>query len=370
MFFSKSKNLWIERVQGEDGKPHEVSAKTKSELAKKLYAHQVKVDNGPLFSEIADAWEDFHYKKIEPTTAAAYAPHVARAKDFFDGEYIKDITPDRLQAFIEEQAERGYSKDTVRRSKTVLSKLFKYAMVQPGSKIKYNPCAAVDVPRGLSKTRREPPEENQLAKIKPDCEMGLFAYFIFYTGLRDGELLGLRWEDIDLENKVIHVKRVATYPTNKPVIKERTKTAAGLRDVPLLDNLLAVLPDQRHGYVFGGDQPLTKTQLRKRWLSWCRTIGEAEAEEYTHTGSNGHEYKRVKYTPKITPYQLRHEYATLLEAAGVSEFDAKSAMGHSSIVVTKDIYTHIQDRKHKSELADKLNAHVAKAQPRTPAHNE
>lgn len=370
MFFSKSKGLWIERVIGEDGKTHEVSAKTKSELAKKLYAHQVKVDNGPLFSEIADAWEEFHARKIEPTTAAAYAPHVARAKDFFDGEYIKDITPDRLQAFIDAQAERGYSKDTVRRSKTVLSKLFKYAMVQPGSKVKFNPCAAVDVPRGLSKTRREPPEENQLAKIKPDCEMGLFAYFIFYTGLRDGELLALRWEDIDTNNKIIHVRRVATYATNKPVIKERAKTAAGLRDVPLLDNLLAVLPDQRRGYVFGGDAPLTKTQLRKRWLSWCRSIGEAEAEEYSHTGSNGHTYTRVKYSPKITPYQLRHEYATLLEAAGVSEFDAKSAMGHSSIVVTKDIYTHIQARKHKSELADKLNAHVAKTQPRTPAHKE
>ena len=363
MFFSKSKNLWIERVQGEDGKTHEVSAKTKSELAKKLYAHQVKVDNGPLFSEIADAWEEFHYKKIEPTTAAAYAPHVARAKEFFEGEYIKDITPDRLQAFIEEQAERGYSKDTVRRSKTVLSKLFKYAMVQPGSKVKYNPCAAVDVPRGLSKTRREPPEENQLAKIKPDCEMGLFAYFIFYTGLRDGELLGLRWEDIDRENKIIHVRRVATYPTNKPVIKERAKTAAGLRDIPLLDNLLAVLPDQRNGFVFGGEKPWEKQHFYRAWLKWCIEIGEAEAEEIKHTADNGRTYTRVKYKPKMTPYQFRHQYANILEEAGVSEYDAKEVMGHSSIVVTKDIYTHIRSRKHQTDLAEKLNTHVT-------AHNK
>ena len=358
MFYKESRALWVERITGADGKTHEISAKTKAELKKKLYTRKEKEENGATFAEIADAWEAFHYGKIEPTTADAYKPHVARARDYFGTSYIKDITPDRVQAYIDDLAAQSFGKDTVRRAKTILNKIFKFAIVQPGALIKYNPCAAVDVPRGLKKERREPPEEDQLKKIKPDCEMGLFAYFMLYTGLRDGELLALRWEDIDRENKLIHVRRVATYHTNKAEVKERAKTAAGLRDVPLLDNLLAVLPEGKTGYVFGGEKPLEKQTLYRHWLAWLKEIGEVEEEAVTHTADNGRTYTRVKYKPKLTPYQFRHQYATMLEEAGVSEYDAKEVMGHSSIVVTKDIYTHIKSKKHKTELADKLNTHV------------
>lgn len=358
MHYKESRQLWIERVTDEHGKVHEISAKTKQALSQKLFLWKEKVDNGPTFEEVADAWEEFHERSVEGTTGAAYGPHLKRAKEYFSGYYIKDVTPDRIQSFIDYCASQGYAKDTVRRTKTVLNMVFKYAIVQPGSKLLYNPCSAVTVPKGLSKTRREPPEDGQLKKVKPDCEMGLFAYMIYYTGLRDGELLGLRWEDIDMKAKVIHVRRVATYEKNKAEIKERAKTAAGIRTIQMPDKLVAVLPEGREGFVFGGEEPLTHTAFRKRWIAWCRQIGEVEEEVYTHRGKNGHLYTRTRYKPKITPYQFRHEYATLLEEAGVSEFDAKEAMGHSSIVVTKDIYTHIKNRKHKSELAEKLNAHI------------
>ena len=216
--------------------------------------------------------------------------------------------------------------------------------------------------KGLPKKRREPPSEDQIIKVQPDSEMGLFAFFLLFTGLRRGELLGLKWEDIDFKDHVIHVRHVSTYASNQPDVKERAKTAAGVRDVALLDVLkdeLKKIPLQsQKGYVFGDEKPLTATEFRKRWLAWCRSVGLAEAETKTHKGKNGHQYTSTKWKPLVTPHQFRHEYASMLEDAGISEFEAKNQLGHSSITVTKDIYTHIRERKAGKDVASKLNNYL------------
>ena len=111
--------------------------------------------------------------------------------------------------------------------------------------------------------------------------MGLFAFFLLYTGLRRGELLALKWEDIDFENHVINVRQAVTYGGNQPKIKT-PKTQAGNRKVALLDVLEAELKktpvQSQKGYVFGGEKPLTASQMRVRWLDWCKEVGLAEAD--------------------------------------------------------------------------------------------
>ena len=358
MFYSEARERWIERVVTADGKVRQISDKTKNGLAKKLAAFSAEKNNGKTFAEYADAWEASREGKIEDKTAQAYASHVKRAKDYFDGRYIKDITPDEVQSYVDHLVEMDFAKDTVRRGLVVVNKIFKYAITSPGSGMRYNPCTAVEIPRGLKQERRQPPTEEQIAKIKPDSEMGLFAFFLLWTGLRPGELLGLRWEDIDRENKTISVHQVATYAGNKAVVKQRAKTAAGIRTVPLVDVLDEALPHGKTGYVFGGDQPLSHTALRKRWIAWCREVGLAECTVEEHTGSNGHKYKKTTWKPNVTAYQFRHEFASMLEDEGISEFDAQHIMGHASITTTKDIYTQFRDKKKlkNSSAAEKLNA--------------
>ena len=76
---------------------------------------------------------------------------------------------------------------------------------------------------------------------------------LLFTGMRRGEALGLRWEDIDAEAKLIHVRRNVTHPGgNKPVIGS-TKTKSGTRDIPLDPFVLEVLqPLQKTGFIIGG----------------------------------------------------------------------------------------------------------------------
>ena len=358
MFYSESKQCWIERVTLKSGKKKEITAKTQNALAKKLVAFNEDQLHGRTFAECADGWERTLEDKLEDTTVNAYTPHVKRATDFFAGKFIKDITPDEVQAYVDYLADCGFAKDTVRRGLVVLNKIFKWAITQPDAIIRFNPCGCVEIRRGLKQTQREPPEPEQIEKITPDTEMGLFAYFLLCTGLRPCELLALRWDDIDRDNMRIRVCKSATYGTGHAVVKDRTKTKAGMREVPLLDALNSALPKTGKGYIFGGDRPYDKQKFYREWTKWCASIGLADEIKETHYGPNKHPYTKTIYKARITPYQFRHEYASLLEDLGVSEFDAQHIMGHSSIVITKDKYTKFRAKKNKNlDAATKLNAY-------------
>lgn len=359
MFYSESMGLWVERVKAKDGKVKSISAKTQKALKEKIKAFSAKENAGRTFGECADAWFEVHSTKIDATTANAYAPHVKRAKEFFEGEYIKDITPDEVQGYVDNMVQQDYAKETVRRGLVVVNKIFKWAITQANSEIRFNPCAAVEIPRGLKQTQREPPTAEQLKVVTPDSEMGLFAYFLLCTGLRPCELLALTWDDIDRENKTISINKDVTYPYGKPVIKNRTKTKAGIRIVPLLETLDKALPETGKGYIFGGKEPMDKTKFYRKWTDWCKDHGLAEATVTEHRGPNNQRFVKTVWKAKVTPYQFRHEYASMLEDENVSEFAAQHVMGHSSIVVTKDKYTHFREKKMQggtNEIAEKLNA--------------
>ena len=359
MFYNAEKGLWQEYIYV-DGKRKRLSAKRKADLVRKIQSQADKQEHGELFSTVADLWEESHAEKVESTTAGSYKPQIKRMAEFFDGQRINDITPAECQAFIDELARMGYARDTVSRAKHILNRIFNYAITLPGSTLRYNPVAAVQTPRGLPHTRREPPTEDQLIRINPDTEMGLFACFLLYTGLRRGELLALQWEDLDMKEKVLTVSHVIQYDTDKGHLKESPKTEAGFRTVPLPDVLIEILPkDKKRGFIFGGDTWFSNMRFNRQWLEWCKEVGLAEKEEIRHTAANGHTYTKVKWHALVTPHQFRHQYATDLFHAGVDELDTKSIMGHSSIVVTRDIYQHIGERDKESQAAKKLNEYYS-----------
>lgn len=361
MWQRSNNKLWCEY----DTNGKVVSAKTKAALVKKLAERNYKIENGRTFKECAEAWLDNH--KVEGNTTTSYNSHVERAIQRFGNEYIKDITPDEIQSYLDYLGHLGYAKATVHRAKSILNMIFKYAITTKGSIIRINPCSAVTLPKNLPQKRREPPTDDQIIKIRPDGEMGLFAFFLIFTGLRRGELLALRWEDIDRENKIINVNKAIAYENNQPVEKNRTKTQAGMRTVPLIDALEAVLPDKKEGYIFGdGNKPLTHTQFTKRWLNFCREHDLAYPTVTEHVGANKHVYKATKWHASVTPHQFRHQYATYLENAEVGVYGAQKTLGHSSYVITEDTYTHIRAERQKKDVHDKLNAFINKGETTVP----
>lgn len=141
---------------------------------------------------------------------------------------------------------------------------------------------------------------------------------LLLTGMRRGEVLGLRWEDIDFDDKLIHVQQGVVYTDNAPLLTI-PKTKKGYRSIPLDDRLVEHLkPIQGTGYVIGGNEPITKSSLTKLLRRVNKTIDMHGA----------------------TPHILRHTYATLLNNAGVNPKTIQYILGHADISTTMNRYTH------------------------------
>lgn len=352
-------------------KPKYFYGKTQKEVKHKIAEWQKDQEVSENFDKVADSWYDEHEKLVEYSTYVSYRPSMDRAKDFFGNKPVKNIMPDEVNAYIINLANRGYSKHTVEVDKTMLNMIFNYAIINRF--MMYNPCAPVKIPKGLPKTSRDLPTDEQLKKVvdNTDIEFGLFPIMLFYTGLRRAELMALQWDDIDWNRRTITVSKSVYFIGNSPMIKV-PKTPSGFRDVFLLDALADIIPRKTgKAYIFGGSAPMKKSEVRRRWLSWCKEVGLAEqVERITGKQRDGVTDKsQMVWKPLITPHQLRHAHATILYDAGVSAKDAQYLLGHASIQITMDIYTHIRKNRQKS-TAEKLNLFITNGEAITINSNE
>ena len=308
----------------------------------KLYRRiQEKESSAPAplsFAAAAEAWERKHWDRVGAKTAETYTAPLRRIREKFAGMDAADVTAQRIQAFLADLGKQGFSRRSVQMHRDILNMIFNNAIVE--GDLSVNPCGAVSMPRNLPVKKRELPEDAAIEAVRNgvDAPFGLFALVCLYAGLRRGEALALRYEDIDRERRRIRVTRAVEFIGNNPHIKV-PKTDAGTRTVPLLSPLVAALPRDGTGLVFPREDGglLTKTQYRKRWVKYCEAIGF-----------------------EITAHQLRHGYATILYEAGIADKDAQELLGHSSIAVTRDVYTHIRSA-HRDETAEQLDAFVVRS---------
>lgn len=287
------------------------------------------------FKAVAEEWREKHWAVTEYKTQEAYIAHLKRLIKQFGTQAVDSVTAAQVQAYIASLAKKGYARRTVQMSLDILRMIFNHSILK-GAQTS-NPCDAVSVPRGLPTTKREMPTDDEIEIVKRsiDAPFGLFAILCLYSGLRRGEALALQYSDIDRKTKTIAVNKAVAFEGNNPVLKS-TKTAAGERTVILLDVLAEILPNGK-GLIFdnGSGGLLSKMQYRKRWQWYLGATGLS-----------------------ITAHQLRHGYATILFEAGIADKDAQELLGHSSIAVTRDIYTHVRQSR-RQETADRLNAFMS-----------
>lgn len=286
------------------------------------------------FRQAADRWAREHYEEVSFKTAESYVAPLRRLTEQFGDEDITTITAAQLKAYLKLLGPRGYARRTVQLHRDILNMIFNFAVSDKNNPLTVNPCDSVSVPKGLRKTPGTMPDDEAIEAVisKPDVPFALFALVCLYTGMRRGEVLALRYEDIDRKNRLINVSRSVEYRGNRPYIKA-PKTDAGTRRIPLLDPLADVLPANGTGYLFTDNNGnlLSKSVYRTRWLQYCAAVG---------------------YT--MTSKQFRHGYATFLYEAKIGDKDVQEIFGHSSIVTTRNNYTHIRP-VHRAQTARQLN---------------
>ena len=322
---------WQEKIRLKDGKYKYFYGKTKAEVVKKIQNYKEDEARGVLFRDIAEEWWDKHEREVSPTTARGYKARYEHALSEYGNRAIETITPTEIDMVIRRLQYDKYSRKVVSTQLNIFNMIFNYAVVN--GYVSNNPCSSVKIPKGLPKTRRKLPTAEEIEVVKRS--EWLFPYFLLYTGCRRGEALALRYEDIDWENKVIHINKAIAYGSNAPTVKT-PKTEAGVRDVILLDRLAERIPKNKTGYIFTNTEgrPYHNSNVQRKWKQWQKANNTT-----------------------VTAHQLRHGFATILFEVGVDPKDAQALLGHSSVAITQDIYTHIR-RERQKETAEKLNAYL------------
>lgn len=317
----------MQRIIG--GKKVFFYGKTADECMKKFAEYKDKSEVAPTFKELAERWEDDKWETFAPGTQNCYHSSLERALERFADLPCDELDSSEIQELIEELIDQKYSAKSVKTQKCVISTIYRHAAVK-GLYKGINPATATIIPRGLPKSTRKPPKEEDIIKIINSDHPWIYPKVLLYTGLRRGEALALCYEDFDHDKGLITIDKEIIYQSNQPILVPRTKTDAGVRTTIFPDPLKELIPRGKKGPMFES----TLRRFKTCWSHYCDDLGIS-----------------------ITPHQLRHAYASILFDAGIEAKDAQDLLGHADISVTQNIYTHIQ-KTRKEKTADKLNAYL------------
>lgn len=311
-----------ESIKTIDGKRVAFRGRTEKEVTDKMIAYQHRLTTGPLFCELAEACRQDHFQRIAHQTQRGYKSGYDDLIARFGTKFALEVEPIDIRYWIDDLRRKGYAAKTIRNRLTVAKIIYRYLCSGRYGNFDYDPTRHVELPRGLPRTRRQPASSRDVELIMQHTDeyAGRLLAFIAYTGLRLGEAQALQYRDIDLKERIVWVRKSVYYEHNRPQIKE-PKTEAGIRSVPLPDCIVSLIgTGKANTFVFGDEK--------------------GELLHFTHLRRILNRY-REQYGISATPHQLRHSYATMLHNAGMDAKDAQYILGHSSITVTEDIYTHI-----------------------------
>jgi len=255
---------------------------------------------------------------------------------------LVDVQRRDVQRLADELLGEGLDPSTVRNALMPLRVIFRRA-IEDGD-LALNPTGHLRLPAVRGRRERiASPEEAQLLLVAlPDRDRAVWATAL-YAGLRRGELMGLRWEDVDLAKGVIRVERAYD---EKERVHVEPKSHAGRRTVPIVgalrDELLAHKTRQGHdsGLVFGATEEtpfVTSNVWRRAQVAW----------------------RRAGLNP-IGLHEARHTFASTLIAAGVNAKAITTYMGHASIQTTYDLYGKLMPGS-ESEATALVDAYLARA---------
>lgn len=301
------------------------------EVFQKIKDYTAEKELGRTFKAVADEWWEIEVMNLAPSSIKGYEKAFERVIDFFGNKRIKEIETGDITSFLYDLGKRqGFAKKTVKNHKIVLNGIFHFA-VAAKKELPYNPVREAEIPRGLKETPRLPahPVEERIIAASPNTaeldDFWLLPFMAIFTGMRKGELRGLKWSDIDMKHKLIHVNR-SVWDGGGTYVKP-PKTNAGTRTIPIPEVLFEELqktiekksPPSDH-YVFGDENPISEKRYRYRYEKFKKQTGIT-----------------------ATAQQLRKSYATMAVAANLPHDVLASIFGHKDITTTLNIYNQVRE---------------------------
>jgi integrase len=345
----KKSGLYMARytVETSTGKKRKtVYGKTREEAHEKLVEALSNRNKGLVFdagnikvSEYLERWlADSVRDTVRPTTFERYeqlvrlhiCPVLYKLK-------LKDLTPAHVRGLYREKLDAGLSPRTVQYVHVTLHKALKQAVMD--GLIPRNATEAVKPPQVRREEMRPLAPEQVKVLLQATRDERLEALYVLAvtTGLRQGELLGLKWEDVDLEAGTLQVRRTLATAKGGPQLTA-PKTKGSRRTVRLTQSAVNALRSHLERQL--GEIDKAGSLWRENGLIFASETGDPLDRRYVTTHRFKPLLKRARL-PQIRFHDLRHTCATLLLGRNVNPKIVSELLGHASIAITLDTYSHV-----------------------------
>lgn len=307
------------------------------------------------FSQYTDHWKQTHViaENVKASTLNSYLSIFDKhIKPEFENYGMQAVSAAEINAFRAKLQKKGLSKKTVRNVLNLLNRFFRDAVKD--CYVRHSPMEGVDKPEISRKRKGRALQAAEIQLLLASCkedETRLIVMMAILTGMRRGELFGLRWEDVDWQHNVIHVRQALYWKYGKHI-----RPAEG--------DLFAFIDPKSETSIREIDlSPALKKELRQRYLVSQKAGLVFRAADGRPMDPNGFAKKQfggavtVAKLGKLRFHDLRHTFGALKIEQGENVYYIQRQMGHSSIQVTIDIYGHLLETR-KPDAAAKTDSFI------------
>lgn len=300
---------------------------------------------------LVDAWFEYWIsvkkKTVRPNTVRNYTERYERnIKAVIGKKLLTEVKPIHCQKIFSDMADDGYRTTTIYQTRIALYNMLEFA--KENDVIINNPCK-----KSVKSDMGKPSDKKEALTIETQKKFLEGATgqsyenqyrFILQTGLRTGELVGLKWEDIDFENKTLTIQRsmefrykVGEWRVGPP------KSKSGYRTIPLTDEAIRILKAQKE----------KNRKIKVIPMEWSEQVFLCRKGEPVKNST--YDAALFKICDKVgikrfSMHVLRHTFATRCIEGGMMPKTLQKILGHSNIGITMNLYVHITEEEKLKEI--------------------
>lgn len=300
---------------------------------------------------LVDAWFEYWIsvkkKTVRPNTVRNYTERYERnIKAVIGKKLLTEVKPIHCQKIFSDMADDGYRTTTIYQTRIALYNMLEFA--KENDVIINNPCK-----KSVKSDMGKPSDKKEALTIETQKKFLEGATgqsyenqyrFILQTGLRTGELVGLKWEDIDFESKTLTIQRsmefrykVGEWRVGPP------KSKSGYRTIPLTDEAIRILKAQKE----------KNRKIKVIPMEWSEQVFLCRKGEPVKNST--YDTALFKICDKVgikrfSMHVLRHTFATRCIEGGMMPKTLQKILGHSNIGITMNLYVHITEEEKLKEI--------------------